>query len=236
MNFLELTRAQVREVDRRAIEDYGIPGVVLMENAGRNASAMIDDRFAGGRAAEARRVAIVCGGGNNGGDGFVIARHLSNAGWTVEVFLAADPGRLPHDGATNYRIAQKMGLPLTPCQTTEEIAAAAGRFSGIDVIVDALLGTGFSGAPRPPLNAVIEAINASRGPAVVAIDVPSGLDCDTGTAAGACVRAHLTITFVAMKRGFRLSGASDFTGEVQVADIGAPRRLIQDVFAGVASG
>ena len=219
-----LTREQVRTVDRRAIDEYGIPGIVLMENAGRNAAALIDEWTARGGL-----VAIVCGAGNNGGDGFVIARHLSNAGRAVEVFLAADPERLTGDTQVNHRIAERMGLPMTRFDTPVAISGAAARLAAAAMVIDAVLGTGFAGVVRPPLDAVIGAINALPPERIVAIDVPSGLDCDTGAASGPCVRADRTITFVTMKRGFLAPSADAYTGRVFVADIGAPMRLIREI-------
>ncbi len=210
-----LTREQIREIDRRAIEEYGIPGVVLMENAGRNAAQLIiaelgrNDRPA---------VCIFCGGGNNGGDGFVIARHLHNAGFPVEIILLADPQRLSPDAEVNYSIAGKMNIPIR-CYGK---ADAAGIVARSKVVVDALLGTGSSGEVRAPMDQAIELINAAGHALKVAIDVPSGLDCNTGQPAGATVRADLTLTFVAAKVGF--AKATEYTGKILVADIGAPRR------------
>lgn len=218
-----LTRAQVREVDRIAIEEFGIPGVVLMENAGRSAAKIL--------LADAKpphRVAVVCGRGNNGGDGFVIARHLADAGVPVEVFLACDPATLSGDARTNFDIIERMALPLVGFDSPEAIASAAGRLHAAAIIIDALLGTGFTGEVRPPLDQVIAAINASPG-RVIAIDVPSGLDCDTGRPTNATVRADETITFVAMKQGFARAEAAAFTGRVHVVDIGAPPQIIERV-------
>jgi NAD(P)H-hydrate epimerase len=230
---IHLTRAQVREVDRRAIEDYGIPGIVLMENAGGNAASLVL-----GWTPTGRTVAIVCGRGNNGGDGFVIARHLFNAGVGVELFLACDPRQLTGDAATNARIAEKMALATQLFDTPERIERAGAALGRAGVIVDAILGTGFSGQVRSPLDAAIEAINragAGGGAMVVAVDLPSGLDCDTGVPSNATVRAGHTITFVARKAGFAASGAAAYTGEVHVAAIGAPRTLVQEIL-GAASG
>jgi len=223
---ISLTRAQVREVDRRAIEECCIPGVVLMENAGRNAAAVIRGRLRRGGP-----VAIVCGRGNNGGDGFVIARHLSNAGIEVELFLACDPARLTGDAATHHRIVERMKLACRRFDTPPAIAAAAPELNRADVIVDAVLGTGFSGTVRSPLDLAIAAVNNAVGPFVAAIDLPSGLDCDTGLPSNATARADLTITFVARKAGFETPGASDYTGEIVVADIGAPPSLVRDVLS-----
>ena len=228
-----LTRAQVRDVDRRAIEEYGISGIVLMENAGRNAATLIQGWTPPGGV-----VAIVCGRGSNGGDGFVIARHLSNAGIRVELFLACDPGQLIGDAATNARIAGRMALPSHPFDSPERIMQAKSRLARAAVIVDAILGTGFSGNVRSPLDLAIEAINEAdrAGKAIiVAVDLPSGLDCDTGAPSNTTVRATHTITFVAAKAGFAAPAAAAFTGQVHVADIGAPGALVQAILA-AASG
>ncbi len=223
---IALSRGQVREIDRRTMEEYGIPGVVLMENAGRNAAQFILTLPRPGDP-----IAIVCGGGNNGGDGFVIARHLANAGVDVELFLACATARLTGDAAVHYRIVERMALKRRPFDTPERMDAGRSILHGCTVIVDALLGTGFTGPVRPPLDRVIEAINQATGAIVVAIDVPSGLDCDSGQPALPTLRAHYTITFVASKIGFDAPGAAAYTGEVVVADIGAPLGLIQKVLA-----
>ncbi len=213
-----LTREQIREIDRRAIEDFGIPGVVLMENAGRNAAELIRANLKG--ADQPPAVCILCGRGNNGGDGFVIARHVCNAGLKVEIILCADPEKLAPDAKVNHDIARKMEIPIRPFAESN----AAACVSRAQVVVDALLGTGFSGEVRPPLDRAIELINSANRALKIAIDVPSGLDCNTGQPAAATVRADLTITFVAPKVGF--ARAADYTGRVLVADIGAPRTLL----------
>ena len=213
-----LTREQIREIDRRAIEEYGIAGIVLMENAGRNAAELI--RASIKETDQPAAVCILCGPGNNGGDGFVIARHLFNAGLKVEIILFADPEKLAPDAGVNHDIAHKMMIPIRPF--TESDAAAC--VSRAQVVVDALLGTGFSGKIRPPLDRAIELINSADHALKIAIDVPSGLDCNTGQPAAATVRADLTITFVAPKVGFARAG--EYTGRVLTADIGAPRTLL----------
>jgi NAD(P)H-hydrate epimerase len=190
-----------------------------------------DSRTSGGEAF----VGVVCGRGNNGGDGFVIARHLSNVGIAVELFLACEPAALSGDAGTNYGIVERMALPRHKFDAADSISVHRSRLARARVIVDAVLGTGFSGEVRPPLDLVIEAINSARqSPSpvrVVAIDVPSGLDCDTGRPSGAVVRADVTVTFVARKIGFDAPGASDYTGRVIVTYIGAPLRLIDEVLA-----
>jgi len=212
-----LTRAEVREVDRRAIEDFGLPGIVLMENAGRNAALLLHER------APAARVAIVCGKGNNAGDGFVIARHLVALGHDVRLLLACDPADYRGDAAINWHVVEKMGVPADRLADAPR-EAWERALGGADWIVDALLGTGATGVPRGTIAMAIEAVNhvaARDHAAVFAVDLPSGLDCDTGDAPGACVRATLTGTFVAPKVGFERPSAAAWLGEVRVLDIGA---------------
>jgi len=226
-----LNRQQVRELDRRAAAEYGLPGIVLMENAGRGVADAI------GRLYPLRpgdSVAICCGQGNNGGDGFVVARHLDLRGTPVRVLLFADPAELTGDAAANFQVLAKADVPIVrfaePLDTAwldTELAAAA-------LVVDGLLGTGATGSPRPPLDQAIERINTVAGAAgaagkpVLAIDLPSGLDCDTGQPGQPTIRAGHTCTFVAAKPGFFVAGANQFTGQVHVLDIGAPRKLIEE--------
>lgn len=219
-----MTRNQVRRVDQLATEEFHIPGIVLMENAGRNATEIIRREFP-----LSRRAIIVCGVGNNGGDGLVIARHLHNAGWTVRIIVAGDPAGMTPDAAANFAITQAMKLPTVATKDPTVVAREVGAGAADEVVVDALLGTGFRGVVRSPLDEVIGAINAARPGPVVAIDVPSGLDVDTGTPSNATVRADLTITFVAEKVGFASPHACEFLGQVCVGDIGAPRELIERV-------
>ena len=221
-----LSRDEVRDVDRRAIDDYGLPGVVLMENAGRNAAALIDALAAPTRGAGT--IGIVCGKGNNAGDGFVIARHLENLGHGVRLLLACDPAGFTGDAAINHGVIARSGLPMQRLDMAD-LPIWERTLSGLGWIVDALLGTGITGPPRGPLATAIDAINATRdrGAArVFAVDIPSGLDCDTGRPLGACVRADVTGTFVARKIGFDQPGAEEFTGAVHVLDIGVPRALL----------
>ncbi len=210
-----LSREQVREVDRRALAEFGLLGLVLMENAGRNSAELLRSLGIAGR------VVICCGKGNNGGDGFVIARHLENAGVDVRVLLCVDSTSLAGDAATNFHVLQQAKTPmvLTPSDWQTELADA-------DWIVDALLGTGTQGIVREPFSSVIAAINRSGRP-VFSIDLPSGLDCDTGQPLGCCIRATHTATFVARKPGFNVPQADQWTGLVHVVDIGVPRIMFQ---------
>jgi NAD(P)H-hydrate epimerase len=214
-----LTRREVREIDERAIREFAMPGILLMENAGRGAADLLL------RLGVRGPVVICAGKGNNGGDGFVIARHLENSGLKVRVLLFCDPAELRGDAATNYGIIIAAGTPLRIFSGSVSLDELEGELKAAEWIVDALLGTGTQGEIREPYATVIEAINraATR---VLAIDLPSGLDCDTGLPLGPCVRAAHTATFVARKAGFDAPRAADWTGEVHVIGIGVPRVLL----------
>jgi NAD(P)H-hydrate epimerase len=226
-----ITREQAQLVDRRAVEEYGMSGLVLMENAGRGTAdvlcrLMSEARDAGG--ASRGPVAICCGKGNNAGDGFVIARHLDLRGHEVRVLVWADPDELTGDAGVNFRIIQKAKLPIEVFSERHDPACLIRQLAETAWIVDALLGTGARGEPRPPLDVVIDEMNAARAPKL-AVDLPSGLDCNTGQAAMHTIRAAQTCTFVAVKRGLLVPGADRYTGRVHVLDIGVPRRLVEDV-------
>lgn len=227
-----LTREQVRAVDLRAIRDYALPGIVLMENAGRNAAHLMVGLASIDPLDRPLRVAIACGRGNNGGDGFVIARHLENLGAEVKLLLACDPAAYRGDAAVNHAVAVRAGIPIHQLESAPA-AAWSAALAGSEWVVDALLGTGSSGAPRGAVATAIRAINDIRatGSRVLAVDLPSGLDCDTGLAAGDCIRADVTATFVARKVGFDAPGAATFTGTIHVLDIGVPRRLLGETGA-----
>ena len=213
---MTLTRAQVRELDRRAIEEYGITGVVLMENAGRGVVDVINQLKIHGP------VHVICGKGNNGGDGFVIARHLNARTIPVIIHLCCKIDELAGDAAINYHVIENAGLtiiPFTSCSLLSQQLVQANW------IIDALLGTGLSGTVRPPYDKIIQCINASGKP-VLAVDLPSGMDADTGHPLGACVKATQTVTFVALKQGFTNPAATALTGQIHIADIGVPHKLI----------
>ena len=218
-----LTAEQMRRVDARAIEQLGIPGPTLMENAGRGAAAALISALPElGRRVRGLRVAIACGKGGNGGDGFVVARHLRRAGARMEVWLAEPPDTLRGDAALKLREMRRAGITA---RVAADPARAAEAFAAADVVVDALLGTGARGAPAPHVAALIEAINASSRP-VVALDVPSGLSADGEAAAGPIVKAWLTPTFAAPKLGLVVGEAAERAGRMVVVDIGVPEAEI----------
>ena len=207
------SREQIRDVDRRAIEELGVPGVVLMENAGRGCAELLLRLGIHGP------VTICCGKGNNGGDGFVIARHLDNVRIPVRVLLFADPSKLSGDAAVNYHILRLSEFPVEVISGSENLS---DHFRNADWIVDALLGTGLSGQVRSPMDTIISAINQS-GANIISVDIPSGLDCNSGEPLGCAIRAHHTATFVGPKLGFGKPSAQEWLGKVHVIGIGAPR-------------
>jgi NAD(P)H-hydrate epimerase len=224
-----LTRAEVRRVDEIAIRKHAIAGIKLMENAGRGIAELLRAVGISGK------VTVCCGGGNNGGDGFVVARHFQSSGITVQVLLFSDPNRLRGDAALSYQAIAKTGLPIRAVPADADYEAVIGWLTGSDWIVDALLGTGTTSLPRPPYVEAIRAINtaAAGGVRVLAVDLPSGLDADAGEPFrdetgkyGACVKADLTATMVARKTGFDRPSAREFTGDVFVIDIGVPPEVI----------
>ncbi|KPK62251.1 MAG: hypothetical protein AMK73_06450 [Planctomycetes bacterium SM23_32] len=222
------TREQIRELDRVAVQDYAIAGLVLMENAGRACARAAADMLGG---ADGARATVLCGRGNNGGDGFVAARHLSNWGAHVEVLLLARLDELLQgegEAAANLRIILNMGLPVHEVTRPDQVAAAVRERADCDLMVDALLGTGTTGEVREPYRSAIRALNACERP-VLAVDVPSGLDCNTGRPLGVAVRADRTVTFVLSKVGFTQAGAAAYTGRVEVAEIGIPRAAVERI-------
>jgi NAD(P)H-hydrate epimerase len=234
-NFFHLSRDQVRELDRRAIQEFGVPGIVLMENAGRGAAELLLSLNP-----ELDRVLILCGPGNNGGDGFVMARHLENRGVDVDVWVVAPHPQpvtvnghpqLSPDAFANYRIWFKGGGSMRFIDTaepkppavdwTEQLAAGRGW------IVDALFGTGLTRKLSDPYDQIVAGVNGSGRP-VLAVDIPTGLDGDTGEPLGPTIRATHTATFVANKKGFANPSAKQWLGEVSVLDIGAPKKLVDE--------
>lgn len=217
-----LSQIEIREVDRTAIDLFGLPGVVLMENAGRGCAEVVACQWVPGR------VVICCGKGNNGGDGYVIARHLENRGWRVQVRLACSLDEVSGDAAVFLKVIGQSGIDCQPISVNDQAAWARLRseLRMADLVIDALLGTGLSGSVRSPYLEWIKAINESERP-VLAVDLPSGMDCNTGKPLGACVKATRTATMVAPKLGFENAAAAPWTGTIETVDIGIPQMLRQ---------
>lgn len=213
-----MTRDEVRAVDAWAINELGIPGMVLMENAGRSCAELIREKL---KDTGRRKVCIFCGTGNNGGDGYVIARHLINDGLDVIVVVCGDPDKIKGDAKTNLDVLERMGrriewLDPADVDLPEKVHSLT---AGAAMIVDGLFGTGLKGQLSDPYKRLIEALNACDCP-ILAVDIPSGLDCDSGEPLGTAIQAAWTVTFVAVKKGFTSGRAERYTGEIFVASIG----------------
>jgi len=221
---MALGRDEVREIDRKAIEEYEIPGIILMENAGRNVAEEVLKMLPG---TDSTRVAVFCGKGNNGGDGFVIARHLYNKGVGVSVYLTTEVSSVLSDGdsSTNLKILLNMNLEIKELQEGQ-IGKIGEVLHDYSVIVDAIFGTGLRGEVREPVRTLIAKINEADVP-VISVDIPSGLSCDDGAVLGAAVKATKTVTFVAAKTGFSQKCGKEHTGELIVSNISVPRELIE---------
>ena len=214
LEHLAVSTAVVREMDRRTIEEYGLPGAVLMESAGTSVTEVAC------LMAPARgRVVVMAGAGNNAGDGFVAARQLANRGFSVCVVTAAESGGYKGDARLNFSIIERMGIDVT-----EWPHNALALTEGADVIIDALLGTGLSGPLRPPYADMIAAVNAARAH-VLSVDIPSGLNADTGEVATAAVKADRTVTFALPKTGLYRGEGPEKTGEVLLGDLEMPRAV-----------
>jgi len=232
-----LTRDQLRALDRAAVEIYGIPGIVLMENAGRGvAEALVarDPRVLPAAGREPLKVAVLCGKGNNAGDGFVVARHLLIRGGAPVVALLADPRQLVGDAAVNYQILVRAAVPRHDLSATppDRLDEALDRAIGdAGWLVDALLGAGARGNPREPLATAIRWCNR-RAARRLAVDLPSGLDGDTGVPGDPTLQAEATCTLAALKPGLLDAPARPFVGEVSVASIGVPPSLLRSAATG----
>lgn len=220
----------MREVDRLSTERYGIPSLTLMENAGAGVTQLIAERFSN---LANRRIAVLCGKGNNGGDGFVVARHLHEMGAKPEVFFFTDTSQPAGDAATNLKRWREASGTLHTVITEQQWQSAKPAIASAEIVVDALLGTGVRGRVEGLLEKVIQEVNQrSSGKSVVAVDIPSGLPADTGDAQGAVIVADFTITFTAPKLGMVLGLAENFVGQLVVRGIGSPPELIEETGKG----
>jgi ADP-dependent NAD(P)H-hydrate dehydratase / NAD(P)H-hydrate epimerase len=222
-----LTAAETREVDRLTTEKFHVPSLTLMENAGKSVARFIRERFP---VLKRRRVIVLCGKGNNGGDGFVVSRYLQRLGADVRVYLFGNPRDVKGDAAVNLKRWKKTGKVFVEVSSPKQPPLA---FQNGDVIVDALLGTGARGPLEGQLAAVVTAVNQHvPGCTVVAVDIPSGLNADTGEAPGPVIVADHTVTFTAPKPGLLLGGGPEHVGTLTVCEIGSPRPLIEEVGKG----
>ena len=225
-----LTAAEMREVDRRTTERDGIPSLTLMENAGRSVAEFIRQTIPN---ITRRKIVVLCGKSNNGGDGFVVARHLSSFGATPAVILAAAPNELRGDAAANLANWQDDSGHVRIVRSADDWKSSYGPIASADIIVDALLGTGVRGTVEGLLAEIIQDVNRRRAAqTVVAVDIPSGLPADTGEILGPILRADYTLTFTAPKIGMLQGVAADFVGQLVVRDIGSPADLIEETGKG----
>ena len=217
------TAEEMRRLDQAAINEFGLPGPVLMENAGRQVADAV--RKLTGEL-KGRVITVFAGKGNNGGDGLVAARHLINQGAEVKVMLLVAPEEVTGDARLNLDIWRKMGQKVYSLHQGDAINIVRLVLMNTDLIVDAIYGTGFKGKVGSRVGQVIDLLNASRK-AIVSVDIPSGLEADTGRVPGPCIRATQTVTFGLPKLGLLLEPAVDYVGEVKVADISIPAVLVE---------
>jgi len=216
MNIPAVTVQQIQDLDKMAIEKYGVPSLALMENAGWAVAHFVMKEL---KKKNAHRVCIVCGMGNNAGDGFVAARHLLNAGVKTQIYLVGRSYKLKDDALVNFQILNKVGVGIKPIYGSPR--AFEKSLAWADIVVDAVFGVGLNRDIEEPFRSVIAAIN-KKAKKVVAVDIPSGLDGTTGKIYGVCVKAHATVTFSFAKKGFFKAQGPKYTGKVAVVDIGIP--------------
>ena len=212
----------MQEIDRRAIEEFGISSLILMENAGSGAACVALGML---KDLNKKKVICVCGKGNNGGDGFVCARHLMNSGVDTEIFLVAEPSKLKGDAKINFGILRKIKAKVRIFKTERDFKFFKEKLKDAQIIIDAIFGIGLSGEIKEPYITIIKAMNESGKP-ILAIDVPSGLDATTGNILGVCIKAKKTVTFGLPKTGFVKKSGPLSAGELVVVDISIPKLLL----------
>lgn len=216
---LVVTAKEMAEMDRKTIEEVGIPGMVLMEHAGRRIVSVIKKMLGG---IENKKVVIFCGKGNNGGDGYVVARYLRDMGARITVFLVGECTDVKGDAAHNLRILANIGSDVLPVHKWEHTELILGAH----IVVDALLGTGVTGPVKGLIADLVGIINNIDAP-IVSVDLPTGLESDTGAVHGACVKADVTVTMAHIKRGLLFCPGREHAGRVVVANIGIPKEVSQ---------
>jgi NAD(P)H-hydrate epimerase len=209
-----VTAEEMRSIDRKTIEEYGIPGLVLMERAGLSVALKVKELF------EKKKIIVLAGGGNNGGDGIVAARNLFNWGWNVKILLLSEVDRLSADCLAQYEIARKMGVHIESRSTLN-----AGDLHSA-VVIDAIIGTGLKKPVKSPISALIRSINKSDVP-VVSVDMPSGISADNGGVLGEAVQADYTVTFGLPKIGHMLAPGKEYSGRLFIEEIGFPGELLE---------
>ena len=228
-----VTAAEMRQIDQDTIEGIGIPGIVLMETAGSTIVRAIEKHYS-----TSKRIGILAGKGNNGGDGLVIARQLAHTGHDVHIFLLSPPDSFTGEAGINLQISKNLGLRIEEILTdtahkseaSSDQSTSLSHIASRDLLVDAIFGTGLRGTVRDPIITVINTINNLPAP-ILSVDLPSGLDADTGNPLGTCVRADRTVTIGLPKRGVLVHPGAELTGKLEVVDIGFPEQVVnaQDI-------
>lgn len=216
---------QIQELDRKAIEVLGIESLFLMENAGR---AVAERAASILKNSKNRNIAVLCGTGNNGGDGFVAARYLINKGFKVKIFLLGLVKNITNDSRANLDLLNRLNQKVVEIANTKSFSKQKHDIRNGTLIIDALLGVGLKGEVREPARTAIDFLNRSKK-TIISIDTPSGLDVTTGMPLGICITADETITFSLAKKGFFINQGPDFIGKLTVVDIGIPRHLIKQL-------
>ncbi|MFC1501200.1 NAD(P)H-hydrate epimerase [Elusimicrobiota bacterium] len=208
-----ISASKMREIDSKASTMYGISSLILMENAGREIALAAESKGA-------RNIVVFCGSGNNAGDGFVAARYLFNKGYKVALVLVKAPSSLKNEALANYNITQSLKIETRNFDKTIEL-------NHFDIIIDGLLGTGITGEVTGNIRDAIEYINSSKK-TVISIDIPSGVNADTGEILGIAVKADTTVTMAVAKTGLLSDSAKNYVGYLEIADIGIPKELIDN--------
>lgn len=213
---------KMKDIDQAAIEEFKVPSIVLMENAGRAAAEvaalMLTDKN--------KKIVIVCGKGNNGGDGFVCTRHLVNKGVNVLVFLTCNRDQLKGDAKINFSILEKMNVSIYELTKEGNFTNLENKIKNSELVIDAIFGIGITGKIKEPYSEIINIINKNKNK-VLALDIPSGLDATEGISLGSCIKADKTITFAVAKTGLVNKQGPTFSGEIIVADISIPKQLLK---------
>ena len=217
-----VTAAQMRQIDSYTIDEIGISGIVLMETAGSQIVRKIEQHYP-----KAQRISIFVGKGNNGGDGLVIARQLAHAGREVLIFLVSSPETFAGEARTNLDIAEKIGLQTVEVLTDDALKRIHALIANCDLCVDAIFGTGLHSEVREPIARIIDVINDQSTP-ILAVDLPSGLNADTGHPLGTCIKADTTITIGLPKRGLLVQPGTELAGNLEIIDIGFPQQAIDE--------
>jgi len=220
-----VTASEMQQMDRETIESFGIPGRVLMENAGLGATRVLLDKFDD---IINKNVGVIAGHGNNGGDGFVIARYIAQKGSDVTVYLLAESARVKGDAAANLKLLAPLNVPVVEMPDEQSFLAHKTGMLHQEIWIDALLGTGLKSDVKGYFKKIIKFINDLSKP-VFSVDIPSGLNSDTGQVCGSCIRAQATATFAFAKTGHILFPGAEYTGYLEIIDIGIPDYIAKSI-------